>query len=80
MNNYESMAIEKSTLLASQGDWLKAFKLLKEVANNIIDAKDIETHHNNLLNKRHLVIHNYEMMSYIAKQKTWQKRWDSMEK
>lgn len=60
MNNYESMAIEKSTLLASQGDWLKAFKLLKEVANNIIDAKDIETHHNNLLNKRHLVIHNYE--------------------
>ena len=60
MNNYESMAIEESTLLASQGNWLKAFKLLNEVADNIVDTKNIETHHNNLINKRHIVIRDYE--------------------
>lgn len=60
MNNYEKMAIKESTLLASKGNWLKALKLLKEVADNIVDAKDIEKHHNNLINKRHIVIHDYE--------------------
>lgn len=60
MNAYESAAIEKSTLLASQGNWLKALKLLNEVADNIIDVKNIEKHHANLLSKRHIVINAYE--------------------
>ena len=60
MNSYESAAIEKSTLLVTQGNWIKALKLLKEVADNIIDVKNIKKHHANLLSKRQIVISAYE--------------------
>ena len=60
MYAYEKAAIEKSTLLTSQGDWIKAFKLLDEVSNNIIDKTKIEKHHAKLLKKRNIVISIYE--------------------
>ena len=60
MNAYESAAIKKSTLLVTQGNWIKALKLLEEVADNIVDAKKIDKHHANLLSKRHIVISAYE--------------------
>ena len=60
MNSYERAAIEKSTLLANHGNWIKAFELLEEVADNIIDVENIEKHHASLLNKRHIVISTYE--------------------
>ncbi len=60
MNAYESTAIEKSTLLASKGNWIKALKLLEEVADNIIDEENIKKHQAYLLSKRHAVISAYE--------------------
>ena len=60
MNAYEKMAIEKSTLLASQGNWIKAFNLLEEATDNIVDIENIENHHANLISKRSIVISHYE--------------------
>lgn len=60
MNNYENTAIEESNLLVSQGDWIKAFILLKDVASNITNKSRIENHHKKLLSQRQIVIENYE--------------------
>ena len=60
MNAYESAVIKKSTLLVTQGNWIKALKLLEEAADNIIDVKNIKKHHAKLLSKRHIVISAYE--------------------
>lgn len=60
MISYEKKAIKKSTQLASQGNWIIAFKQLDEVAENIIDTKNIEKHRAKLLKKRNKVITAYE--------------------
>lgn len=60
MNAYEKAAIKKSTLLTNKGDWIKAFKLLDDVADNIVDKTKIERHHAKLLKKRNLIISIYE--------------------
>lgn len=57
---YENNAIEKSTKLTQQGNWLLAFKLLDEVADNIVDTKKIDSHRNKLLKKRNKIITTYE--------------------
>lgn len=58
--SYENMAIKKSSRLTRQGNWLKAFKLLDEVADNLIDTDKIENHYAKLLKKRNKVIIAYE--------------------
>lgn len=60
MNSYESNAIKKSTQLTKQGSWIKAFELLDEVKENIVDTQKIEKHRSKLLIKRNKVITNYE--------------------
>lgn len=58
--SYENRAIEKSTQLALQGDWIKALKLLDEVAKNLINTKNIKNHRTKLLKKRNKIITAYE--------------------
>lgn len=60
MHAYESMAIEKSTQLVNQGNWIKALKLLKDVAGNILDETQIIKHQEKILAERHIVITAYE--------------------
>ncbi len=60
MAAYEYMAFDKSTRLASQGNWIKAFELLDEVAKNITNTKNIEKHRAQLLIKRNKIISSYE--------------------
>ena len=60
MNSYENTAIEKSSILASQGEWIKSFALLKDVASNITNKSRIENHHHKLLSQRQIVIALYE--------------------
>ena len=57
---YENMAIEKSTQLTKQGDWLKALELLDEVEKNIVNTKNIDKHRKILLLKREKVISELE--------------------
>ncbi len=57
---YENNAIEKSSQLASKGNWLVAFTLLDNVADNITDTSRIEKHKEKLFKKRQRVIKNYE--------------------
>jgi len=57
---YENTAIESSSQLAEHGNWLKAFNLLDEVAENIPDTSKIEKHHAKLLLKRNKLIKSYE--------------------
>ena len=57
---YENNAIEKSTQLAKQGDWISALKLLDEVEENLVDTKNIRTHREKLLKKRDKIIIVYE--------------------
>lgn len=56
MAAYESKAIEKSTQLTRQGNWLQALELLDEVEKNIVNTKNIEKHRKILLIKRAKVI------------------------
>ena len=58
--SYENAAIEKSNQFSSQGRWIDAFKLLDEVAGNIIDTKKIKNHRAKLLKKRNKIIATYE--------------------
>lgn len=58
--SYENDAIKKSTQLANQGEWILAFKLIDEVADNIIDKKNILQHRKTLLLKRNKIISRYE--------------------
>lgn len=60
MHAYERIAIEKSTQLVSQGSWIKALKLLKDVAGNILDETRIIKHQKKILTQRHVVITAYE--------------------
>lgn len=60
MNSYESKAIEKSTQLTKHGSWIKAFELLDEVTENIVDTQKIEKHRSKLLIERNKVITSYE--------------------
>lgn len=60
MAAYEYMAFDKSTRLASQGNWIKAFELLDEVAGNITNTTNIEKHREQLLIKRNKIITSYE--------------------
>ncbi|MCW8899505.1 MAG: hypothetical protein OQK75_12345 [Gammaproteobacteria bacterium] len=60
MDSYEDTAIEKSTQLAKQGNWLLALELLDEVAENILDTKKIDSHKAKILKQREKVITNYE--------------------
>ena len=58
--SYENMAIEKSTKLANQGNWILALKLLDEVEGNIINTKRIKKQRAKLLKKRNKLITTYE--------------------
>jgi len=58
--SYENMAIEKSSRLAKKGHWLKAFKLLDEVAENLVNTQKIKKHHAKLSAERDKVITSYE--------------------
>ena len=58
--SYENAAIEKSNQYSSQDRWIDAFKLLDEVAANIVDTKKIENHRAKLLKKRDKIIATYE--------------------
>lgn len=60
MHAYESMAIERSTVLVNHGNWIKALNLLKDVAANIIDKTQIIKHQEKILTKRRVVISAYE--------------------
>lgn len=60
MVDYENMAIEKSSQLVRQGNWLLALDLLDEVAGNIIDTHKIDNHRDKILQKRGEIITNYE--------------------
>ena len=60
MISYEKKAIEKSTQLASQGNWILALKLLDEVEDNIIETKKIKKQRAKLLKKRSKLITTYE--------------------
>jgi len=57
---YENTALENATQLAEQGNWIKAFTLLDEVANNIPDNSKIKKHRASLLLKRNKIIKDYE--------------------
>ena len=58
--SYENMAIEKSTKLSNQGNWILALKLLDEVEGNIINTKRIKKQRAKLLKKRNKLITTYE--------------------
>jgi len=58
--SYENMAIEKSTKLSNQGNWILALKLLDEVEGNIINTKRIKKQRTKLLKKRNKLITTYE--------------------
>ena len=60
VTSYENSAIERSSQLAENGNWLKAFELLDEVAENVPDSSKIEKHHAKLLEKRKKIIKNFE--------------------
>lgn len=60
MLSYEKAAIEKSMQLSSQGEWVKAFNLIDEVSNNIVETNKIDKHRAILLIKRNKVISSYE--------------------
>ena len=60
MAAYENMAIIKSTKLSKQGEWIKAFKLIEQASQNLIDKKKIEQHRATLLAKRNKLIASYE--------------------
>ena len=60
MASYEAMAIDKSTQLSRNGYWLKAFSLLDEVSDNIIDTENIDQQREKLLKQRNKVIAIYE--------------------
>lgn len=60
MISYENAAIEKSTQLSSQGEWIKALKLIDDVSNNVIDTHKLQKHRETLLIKRSEVITSYE--------------------
>jgi len=57
---YEDNAIQKSSQLAKQGNWISALKLLDEVEENIVDTKNIRKHRKKLLEKRDEIIVIYE--------------------
>ena len=54
------MAIEKSTRLSKQGNWISAITLLEEVEGNLVDTHKIKKHREKLLEKRNKIIINYE--------------------
>ena len=58
--NYENEAIEKSTQLSSQGEWIQALNLIDDVSNNILDTTNINRHREALLLKRSKIISSYE--------------------
>ena len=60
MIDYENAAIEKSTQLSAQGEWIKALNLLDVASNNILDIHKIKRHRETLLLKRSKVISSYE--------------------
>lgn len=57
---YENNAIEKSSQLAKQGNWISALKLLDQVEDNIVNTKNIRKHRKKLLEKRNKIIIIYE--------------------
>ena len=57
---YENMAIVKSTKLSKQGEWIKAFMLIDQAAQNLPDKTKIKKHRELLLVKRNKVIAAYE--------------------
>ena len=57
---YENIAIKKSTKLSTQGEWIKAFKLIDESSKNLLDKKNINKHRAILLSKRNKLIASYE--------------------
>ena len=57
---YENMAIVKSTTLSKQGEWIKAFMLIDQAAQNLPDKTKINKHRELLLVKRNKVIAAYE--------------------
>ncbi len=60
VTQYEKSTIEKSSRLAEHNNWLKAFELLDEAAENVPDSSKIEKHHAKLLLKRKKIIKNFE--------------------
>lgn len=60
MAAYEKMAIEKSTQLSKQGEWLQALHLLDQAEENITNTKNISVHRDLLLTKREKVIAAFE--------------------
>jgi len=56
MSAYEKMAINTSTQLSKQGEWLQAIHLLEEAEKNISNTKNITAHRDQLLIKREKVI------------------------
>ena len=60
MDAYENMAIEKSTLLTTQGDWIKAIELLDEVADNIANETKIKNHRSKVIKERQIIIASFE--------------------
>lgn len=67
---YENEAIEKSSRLANQGEWIQAFNLIDEVKKNLFDTKNIDQHHAELIKKRKIIISNYEYEMLNTQAKT----------
>lgn len=66
---YENEAIEKSSRLANQGEWIQALNYIDEVKKNLPDTTNIDKHRNELLEKRKVIIsdYEYEMLNTQAK-------------
>ena len=60
MAAYENVAINKSIKLSEQGEWIKAFKLIDQTSQNLLNVTNIKKHRASLLAKRNKVIALYE--------------------
>lgn len=60
MKSYEISAIENSGQMVEKGNWIQAFTLLDEAADNITNKNNIEKHRKKLLIQRNKIISDYE--------------------